>query len=71
MSENYSSNISTNTSTRAISPPVSQVNTTAVIVNNPKSVWAPIRKPKRNRIDWAMERNRRRNLNDVKEKLIF
>ena len=69
MSENYTSNTSTNN--RAISPPLNQVNTTAIIVNKPKSVWAPIRKPKRSSNNRSISYDRRRDLDDVKEKLIF
>ena len=56
---------------RAISPPLNQVNTTAIITNNPKSIWAPARKRKPRKNNTDSNRFNIRDLDDVKQKLIF
>ena len=56
---------------RAISPPLNQVNTTATIINNPKSVWAPARKRKPRKSNIESNRYNIRDLDNIKQKLIF
>ena len=68
---NRNNQYNNNNRIRAISPPLNQVNTTATITNNPKSIWAPARKRKPRKTNTDSNRYNIRDLDDVKQKLIF
>ena len=68
---NNQDNNNNNNRIRAISPALNQVNTTATIINNPKSVWAPARKRKPRKSNIESNRYNIRDLDNIKQKLIF